>query len=62
MAELKPCPICESPRPWVIRVHPWMWIFTEYYIECRYCHCCGEIKIGKHRAIKAWNRMVLEDA
>lgn len=58
MTELKPCPNCKSPRLWTVRVHPVRWIFTKYYIECRFCHYCGETKVGKRRAIAAWNRMV----
>ena len=56
MAELKPCPFCGSKRLWTVRIHPLMWIFTMYYIECSRCHWCGETKIGKRRARKAWNR------
>lgn len=56
--KLKPCPDCKTPRPWMVRVHPLRWIFTKYYVECSVCHCCGKTKIGKHRAAKAWNRMV----
>ena len=56
MAELKPCPFCGYPKPWIIRILPKRWIFTKYYIECRVCHYCRETKIGKRRAIEAWNR------
>lgn len=54
--KLEPCPRCLNERLWMIRVHPVRWIFTKYYIECAMCHWCGETKIGKKRAIRAWNR------
>ena len=59
MTEKKPCPRCQSDRTWTVRVHPARWIFTKYYIECRICHWCSETKIGKKRAIKAWNRSAI---
>ena len=58
MPELKPCPFCNSKRLWTVRVHPMMWIFTKYYIECSRCHCCGVSVIGKRRAEKFWNKKV----
>lgn len=54
--KVKRCPRCKSPNPWVIRTHPLRWIFTRYYVECRFCHYCGKAKIGKRRAIEEWNR------
>jgi hypothetical protein len=53
----KRCPYCKHPKPWIVRIHPLRWIFTKYYVECRICHCCGKTKIGKRRAIMAWNRL-----
>ena len=56
---LEPCPNCEYNRPWIVRVHPLRWIFTKYYIECGRCHYCGKTKMGKRRAIRAWNKEVI---
>ena len=56
MAELNPCPLCGSPRPYIIKIHPTKGIFTKYYVACRFCHYCETTKIGKRRAIRAWNR------
>lgn len=56
MMKINRCPICNHPKPWIVKCHPLCGIFTRYYIECRICHCCGKTKIGKRRAIKAWNR------
>ena len=54
--KLKPCPRCQSERLWTIRLLPKRWIFTKYFVECRVCHWCGQTKMGKRNAIKAWNR------
>ncbi len=58
MSELKPCPNCGRKKLWSVRIFPLRWIFTRYYIECPSCHWCGETKIGKRRAKRAWNRRV----
>lgn len=52
----RPCPRCKNPRPWLMKVLPSRGIFTRYFVECRRCHRCGPTRIGKSRAIKAWNR------
>lgn len=52
----KRCPYCKHPKPWIVRVHPLRGISTKYFVECRSCHYCGKTKIGKKRAIKAWNK------
>ena len=57
MFDKKSCPGCEAPYPWLVRVHPVRLIFTRYYVECWKCHYCGKTKIGKRRAIKAWNKI-----
>ena len=57
MFDKKPCPGCEAPYPWLVRVHPVRLLFTRYYVECWKCHYCGKTKIGKERAVKAWNRI-----
>ena len=57
MGELKPCPHCEAPYPWLVRVHHDCRLFTRYYVECWHCHYCGKTKIGKRRAVKAWNKI-----
>lgn len=54
--KIKRCPYCKHPKPWVVRIHPLRGIFTKYFVECRSCHYCGKTKIGKKRAIKAWNK------
>ena len=53
------CPNCNSPKPWLIRILPTRWIFTKYFVECRECHWCGKTRIGKKRAIKAWNKEII---
>lgn len=57
MFNKKECPDCEAPYPWLVRVHPVRLLFTRYYVECWRCHYCGETKIGKSRAVKAWNKI-----
>ena len=59
MIKPKNCPNCNSPKTWLIRILPKRWIFTKYYVECRFCHWCGKTRIGKERAIKAWNKEVI---
>lgn len=59
MRKLKNCPNCNSPKTWLIRILPKRWIFTKYYVECRFCHWCGKTRIGKKRAIKAWNNEIV---
>lgn len=54
----KQCPCCGYPVPLIIRVHPLRGAFTKYFVECGNCHCCGKTKVGKKRAVKAWNRRV----
>ena len=51
-----PCPSCRTPRPWLVKILPTRGIFTCYFVECRMCHRCGPTRIGKSRAIQAWNR------
>ena len=52
----KPCYVCGAPKPWTVKILPERGILTKYFVECRMCHCCGPTRIGKHRAIKAWNK------
>lgn len=56
MAELKPCPNCGCKKIWKVHIFsarlPWWW-----FCECAYCHWCGETKLFKWRAERAWNRM-----
>lgn len=54
---MKECPGCEMPNPWLVRVLPKRGIFTKYYVECWCCHYCGQTKVGKRRAKRAWNRI-----
>ena len=58
---LKPdkCPRCNAPKIWMIRILPKRWIFTKYYMECAKCHYCGKTRMGKSRAIRAWNKEVI---
>ena len=53
------CPGCNSTKTWLIRILPKRWIFTKYYVECQKCHWCGKTRIGKKRAIRAWNKEVI---
>ena len=32
-------------------------IWVAYRVECWRCHYCGKTKIGKRRAVKAWNKI-----
>lgn len=57
MFDKKECPGCEAPYPWLVRVHPVRFLFTRYYVECWRCHYCGKTKIGKKRAVRAWNKI-----
>lgn len=57
MFEIEPCPGCKALYPWLVRVHPTRCLFTRYYVECWNCHYCGKTKIGKKRAVKAWNKI-----
>lgn len=52
----KRCPLCKHPKPWIVRILPLRGIFTKYFVECRICYYCGPAKIGKKRAIKAWDK------
>lgn len=55
MDKLKPCK-CGSTKLWIVKINPLQVIFKKYCVECCICHYCGETKIGKKRAIKAWNK------
>jgi len=54
MAKLKPCPNCHSEKLVMVRIAPpkGRW----FYVECEDCYWCGEIKLFKFRAIRAWNK------
>lgn len=54
---VKQCPHCRNPFLWIARVLPPRGIFTKYQVVCVVCHRCGKPKIGKRRAIEAWNKM-----
>ena len=57
--ELKPCPYCTASfgylKIWKICGSK---IFHKYFVECSRCHWCGETKVFKRRAVRAWNRRV----
>ena len=57
MFDKKPCPDCKTPYPRTVRVHHDMKLFDRYFVKCWKCHYCGKTKIGKERAVKAWNRI-----
>ena len=59
MAKINNCPRCNEENPWLVRVHPFRWIFTKYYVGCRRCNWCGKRKIGKRKAIRAWNKEII---
>lgn len=54
MAELLPCPNCNSTN--IRKVHILSSSLAKHYIECWDCHWCGETKVFLRRAIRAWNR------
>lgn len=54
MSELKPCPFCKSTKLTVWHIsYPKS---HKYFVECNMCHWCGETKLFKWRAKRAWNR------
>ena len=57
MGKMRHCPSCGRCHPWLVRVHHDMKLFDRFYVECWHCHFCGKTKIGKRRAIKAWNSL-----
>ena len=57
MTEIKPCPFC-GKKPKLDRISD-NYADALYQIGCRYSLCNAKpnvIKIGKERAIEAWNR------
>lgn len=54
MDKLKPCPNCKSKKLSVWRISPprGRW----FHVECDECYWCGETKLFKFRAIRAWNK------
>lgn len=54
MAELKPCPNCKSKKLTVWHIsYPRS---RKFFVECDECYWCGETKLFKFRAIRAWNK------
>ena len=51
---MKPCPFCGAESYTVLYVLklPWIWYRR---VECKSCEASGPLKIGKARAMSAWN-------
>lgn len=57
MGELLPCPRCGTHWPHLIRNRESHQLFYRHYVQCWNCYLMIQPRIGKHRAVKAWNKI-----
>ena len=57
MGELEACPRCGTRWPHLIRTRFNRQLFYRHYVKCWNCYLMILPIIGKHRAVKSWNKL-----